>query len=206
MAIDDVTGHLGGEGALRATIRRRSRRRRRVPGGRPVRPACPIGADRWDDLVRQLAAADAPTATGLAARRDELVALEGLLEHRPISRRAIATCSRTTSCARLQARCASAIGRTAGWPTPRKSWGSCCSSTAAVGLTEPAICTGRIAAPAVLGSSNAPATSRWSSPRSPTSARSPAADGWIRRVSPSGTATPSHRRVRDGDDHPADDR
>jgi thiamine kinase-like enzyme len=40
----------------------------------------PVGADRWDELIVLLTAAGAPFATTLAARRDELVALEGLLE------------------------------------------------------------------------------------------------------------------------------
>jgi aminoglycoside phosphotransferase (APT) family kinase protein len=40
----------------------------------------PVSADRWDELVAQLAAAEAPFAPSLAAQRDELVALEALLE------------------------------------------------------------------------------------------------------------------------------
>jgi fructosamine-3-kinase len=40
----------------------------------------PIGASRWDELVSALHAKGAPFARGLAAMRDELVALEGLLE------------------------------------------------------------------------------------------------------------------------------
>jgi len=40
----------------------------------------PVGADRWDDLVRQLAAAGAPFAGRLAGLRDELVALESWIE------------------------------------------------------------------------------------------------------------------------------
>jgi hypothetical protein len=40
----------------------------------------PIGARRWDGLVHQLHGEDAPFAGRLAAMRDELVALEGLLE------------------------------------------------------------------------------------------------------------------------------
>ncbi len=54
----------------------------RYIGRNPVDPwyTDPIGADRWDELVPQLAAAGAPFADQLAARRDELVALEKLLE------------------------------------------------------------------------------------------------------------------------------
>jgi Ser/Thr protein kinase RdoA (MazF antagonist) len=40
----------------------------------------PVGAARWDDLVRRLAAARAPFAGRLADLRDELVALESWLE------------------------------------------------------------------------------------------------------------------------------
>ncbi|MER7455952.1 phosphotransferase [Micromonospora sp. NPDC126480] len=40
----------------------------------------PIGADRWDELVRLLAAAGAPFAGRLADLRDELVALESWIE------------------------------------------------------------------------------------------------------------------------------
>jgi aminoglycoside phosphotransferase (APT) family kinase protein len=40
----------------------------------------PVGADRWDDLVGQLAAAGAPFAGRLADLRDELVALESWIE------------------------------------------------------------------------------------------------------------------------------
>ncbi|MEO8265663.1 MAG: aminoglycoside phosphotransferase family protein [Ilumatobacteraceae bacterium] len=55
----------------------------RFIGHNPVDPwyTDPIGADRWDDLVQQLAVADAPFAAQLAEQRDELVALENLLEH-----------------------------------------------------------------------------------------------------------------------------
>ena len=40
----------------------------------------PVGKDRWDELVRDLTNARAPFAAQLAALRDELVALEALLE------------------------------------------------------------------------------------------------------------------------------
>jgi aminoglycoside phosphotransferase (APT) family kinase protein len=40
----------------------------------------PVGEDRWDELVRDLTNARAPFAEQLAALRDELVALEKLLE------------------------------------------------------------------------------------------------------------------------------
>lgn len=40
----------------------------------------PVGADGWDRLIAELTAAAAPFAAGLAAVRDELVALEALLE------------------------------------------------------------------------------------------------------------------------------
>jgi Ser/Thr protein kinase RdoA (MazF antagonist) len=40
----------------------------------------PVGAARWDELVVELRAAGAPFAGDLAARRDDLVALEALVE------------------------------------------------------------------------------------------------------------------------------
>jgi thiamine kinase-like enzyme len=40
----------------------------------------PIGAERWDHLVGQLAEAGAPFARQLAGLRDELVALESWIE------------------------------------------------------------------------------------------------------------------------------
>ena len=40
----------------------------------------PVGADRWDQLIEQLAAAGAPFAGRLADLRDELVALESWIE------------------------------------------------------------------------------------------------------------------------------
>jgi Ser/Thr protein kinase RdoA (MazF antagonist) len=55
----------------------------RVPyaGREPIDPwySEPIGGDRWDELVRQLRDRGAPFAEGLAAFRDELVALEALI-------------------------------------------------------------------------------------------------------------------------------
>jgi thiamine kinase-like enzyme len=51
-------------------------------GSEPVDPwyVDPVGAARWDELVSALAAGRAPFAEDLAALRDELVALETLLE------------------------------------------------------------------------------------------------------------------------------
>jgi len=53
-----------------------------APGLGPLDPWYhePIGADRWDDLVGQLARAGAPFAGRLAGLRDELVALESWIE------------------------------------------------------------------------------------------------------------------------------
>lgn len=61
-------------------------------GERPEDPwyTDPVGAARWDELVGELRAADAPFAGELAALRDELVALEALIE--PAS--ALRTCHR----------------------------------------------------------------------------------------------------------------
>ena len=54
----------------------------RYIGTNPVDPwyTDPIGADRWDELIGRLDAAGAPFAGQLADLRDELVALEDLLE------------------------------------------------------------------------------------------------------------------------------
>ena len=51
-------------------------------GSNPVDPwyTDPIGGERWDDLIGQLATAGAEFAGTLAEQRDELVALEELLE------------------------------------------------------------------------------------------------------------------------------
>ncbi|MBK5331971.1 MAG: aminoglycoside phosphotransferase family protein [Ilumatobacteraceae bacterium] len=51
-------------------------------GNNPVDPwyTDPVGAERWDELIGQLAAAGADFADALAEQRDELVALEELLE------------------------------------------------------------------------------------------------------------------------------
>jgi Ser/Thr protein kinase RdoA (MazF antagonist) len=51
-------------------------------GRSPVRPwyTEPVGARRWDELATELAAAGAPFADTLAAHKDELVAVEQLLE------------------------------------------------------------------------------------------------------------------------------
>jgi hypothetical protein len=56
--------------------------RRRFEGTNPVDPwyTDPVGADRWDELASALAAAGAPFAEDLAAFRDELAALEDLLQ------------------------------------------------------------------------------------------------------------------------------
>src|SRR4029077_15008064 len=74
-------------GALVAAIHR-------VPfeGTRPVDPWYrePVGATRWDELVEHLTGRGAPFAPELAALRDELVALEALLE----PERALRTCHR----------------------------------------------------------------------------------------------------------------
>jgi thiamine kinase-like enzyme len=53
-----------------------------VPEPGPTHPwhQEPVGSDRWDELVAQLRAAEAPFAGRLAALRDELVALESWLE------------------------------------------------------------------------------------------------------------------------------
>lgn len=61
-------------------------------GRNPVDPwyTDPVGADVWDDLVVRLTAEGADFAGALAARRDELVALEALLEWP----RALQTCHR----------------------------------------------------------------------------------------------------------------
>ena len=54
----------------------------RFAGDRPVDPwyTDPVGADRWDAVVLGLRQAGAPFAEDLAELRDELVALESLLE------------------------------------------------------------------------------------------------------------------------------
>ena len=66
--------------------------RRRSAGRRPQDPwyTEPVGAAGWDGLVERLAAAGAPFAGDLAAMRDELVALEGLLR----AGRELRTCHR----------------------------------------------------------------------------------------------------------------
>jgi hypothetical protein len=56
--------------------------RARLPDLRPEHPWYrePVGAQRWDELVRGLRAAGAPFAEELAAYRDELVALQAFIE------------------------------------------------------------------------------------------------------------------------------
>jgi aminoglycoside phosphotransferase (APT) family kinase protein len=57
----------------------------RFAGIRPEDPwyTDPVGAQAWDRLLDDLAAAGAPFAGGVADLRDELVATEGLLERSP---------------------------------------------------------------------------------------------------------------------------
>ncbi len=64
----------------------------RFVGQNPVDPwyTDPVGAENWDDIVRQATTAGADFALPLAERRDELVALEALLES-PV---ALQTCHR----------------------------------------------------------------------------------------------------------------
>jgi Ser/Thr protein kinase RdoA (MazF antagonist) len=50
----------------------------------------PVGQERWDALIAQLAGAGAPFADRLAARRDELVALERLIDRPSV----VQTCHR----------------------------------------------------------------------------------------------------------------
>jgi Ser/Thr protein kinase RdoA (MazF antagonist) len=50
----------------------------------------PIGADRWDELVREVRARGAPFAESLAGYRDELVALEALI----VPPKSVRTCHR----------------------------------------------------------------------------------------------------------------
>jgi phosphotransferase family enzyme len=54
-------------------------------GSRPEDPwyTDPVGAPAWDRLIDDLAATAAPFGRGVAALRDELVAMEGLLERSP---------------------------------------------------------------------------------------------------------------------------
>ena len=54
----------------------------RFAGSRPIHPwyGYPVGPEQWDELVRILRERRAPFAERLAEYRDELVALEGLLE------------------------------------------------------------------------------------------------------------------------------
>jgi Ser/Thr protein kinase RdoA (MazF antagonist) len=61
-------------------------------GSNPVDPwyTDPVGAGRWDELASALAAARAPFAGDLAAFREELAALEGLVE----PPRSVQTCHR----------------------------------------------------------------------------------------------------------------
>jgi hypothetical protein len=63
-----------------------------------------VGAVRWDELVRELVAVGDPFAPKLAAQRDELVALEALLEapSNPCSPATVISSS-TTSCERRRA-------------------------------------------------------------------------------------------------------
>jgi hypothetical protein len=76
-----------GVGRLMAAIHRVAFR-----GRRPQDPwyTEPVGAAAWDALAGRLAAAGAPFAGDLAAMRDELVALEGLL----VPARELGTCHR----------------------------------------------------------------------------------------------------------------
>ena len=81
----------------------------------------PVGARRWDQLIKQLSGAGAPFAGRLAGLRDELVALSPGSRPRRRCGPAIATCGPTTSCRPPVAECASSTGRTAVRPTPARS-------------------------------------------------------------------------------------
>ncbi len=67
----------GAVGSLVASLHRLA-----FEGSNPVDPwyTDPVGVARWDELVREVSAAGASSAEGFAAYRDELVAMEALLQ------------------------------------------------------------------------------------------------------------------------------
>ena len=165
----------------------------RYLGQNPVDPwyTDPVGADTWDDIVSRLAAAGAVFAEPLAEMRDELVALEALLEW-PAN---LQTCHRdlfADNILRTPAGSLSVIDwENSGLADPGQELGS-----GAVrlrlwrGRSAAAISTAPTSMPVVRDVSSGPATSRWSSPSSPTSERFRAVDGSTQRWSRTRSTTP----------------
>jgi hypothetical protein len=153
--------------------------RLRFMGDRPIEPwyTEPVGRDRWDELVGSLETKGAPFTDRLREYRDELVALEGLLE--PPAE--LQTCHRDLWAENVRSTLAGRVcvidWRTAALLTRATSSRSCCSSSASEAPNEQACSTARTSTAVGPAESIGAETSRCSSLSSVTSANSPAGDG-----------------------------